>query len=87
LLHRTKEGFLMQSSYETRAPRALRNSNAQPVFRIPTLRAAGGAVWRFLGALSQRQAAAEILDLSKSLQSRSPEMAAQMRRAASRSWD
>jgi hypothetical protein len=44
-------------------------------------------VGRFLEGFSQRKAAAEILELSKSLQSSSPQMAAQMRRAATRSWD
>ena len=78
----------MQSTYDTLAPRALRTSfGTRPIVRVPTLRAAGAAVWRFLDGFSQRKAAAEILELSSSLQSTSPQMAAQMRRAATRSWD
>ena len=67
----------MHSSCETMAP----------IARVSPVRAAGGVVRRFLDALSQRKAAAEILELASSLQSTRPEMAAQMRRAASRSWD
>ena len=48
---------------------------------------ATGAVWRFLEAFGQRKAAAEILELAKSLEDSRPEVAAQMRRAATRSWD
>lgn len=48
---------------------------------------ATGAVWRFLQAFGQRQAAAEILELARSLESTRPEVAARMRRAATRSWD
>jgi len=51
------------------------------------LSAATGAVWRFLEAFGQRKAAAEILELAKSLESTRPEVAARMRRAATRSWD
>jgi len=51
------------------------------------LGAATGAVWRFLEAFGQRKAAAEILELAKSLEDTRPEVAARMRRAATRSWD
>ncbi|HKW84465.1 MAG TPA: hypothetical protein VJN68_12005 [Burkholderiaceae bacterium] len=51
------------------------------------LGAATGAVWRFLEAFGQRKAAAEILELAKSLEATRPEVAARMRRAATRSWD
>ena len=78
----------MQSTYETQAPRALRTtSSAGPIDPVSSLRAAAAAVGRFLDGFSQRKAAAEILELSNSLQSTSPKMAAQMRRAATRSWD
>ena len=76
----------MHSTYETLAPRASHPRRSADRWRLP-LSAAGGAVWRFLETFSQRKAAAEILELAKSLQSTRPEMAAQMRRAASRSWD
>ena len=48
---------------------------------------ATAAVWRFLESFGQRQAAAEILELAKSLEASRPEVAARMRRAATRSWD
>jgi hypothetical protein len=51
------------------------------------LGAATGAIWRFLEAFGQRKAAAEILELARSLESTRPEVAARMRRAATRSWD
>jgi hypothetical protein len=51
------------------------------------LGAATGAIWRFLEAFGQRNAAAEILALAKSLDDTRPELAARMRRAATRSWD
>ncbi len=51
------------------------------------LGAATGAVWRFLEAFGQRKAAAEILELAKSLEATRPEVAKRMRRAATRSWD
>ena len=51
------------------------------------LGAATGAVWRFLEAFGQRKAAAEILELAKSLEAARPEVAKRMRRAATRSWD
>jgi len=51
------------------------------------LGAATGAVWRFLQAFGQRQAAAEILELANSLEATRPEVAKRMRRAATRSWD
>ena len=48
---------------------------------------ATGAIWRFPEAFGQRKAAAEILELARSLESTRPEVAARMRRAATRSWD
>ena len=73
----------MSSTYGTLAARA-----PQPQRRAHSSRFSFGAVvWRFIEALSQRKAAAEILDLANSLQSTRPETAAQMRRAARRSWD
>jgi hypothetical protein len=69
------------------------NDEALPRVRSGTarsplpLRDAVGVLWRFLEGFSQRKAAAEILDLARRLQPTRPETAAQMRRAASRSWD
>ena len=78
----------MQSTYENLAPRALRTSpSAWLSDPVSTLRAAASAVGCFLEGFSQRKAADEILELSRSLQSTSPKMATQMRRAATRSWD
>lgn len=76
----------MHSTYEILTARASHPRHGADRLRLP-LKAAGGAVWRFLEIFSQRKAAAEILELAKSLQSTRPEMAAQMYRAASRSWD
>ena len=76
----------MQSTQGSLAARASFPRQDAGQTRWP-LGAATGAVWRFLEAFGQRKAAAEILELAKSLEDSRPEVAAQMRRAATRSWD
>jgi hypothetical protein len=74
---------LMNSTYGTLAARAPTPQRSADSSRFSF----GAVVWRFIDALSQRKAAAEILELANSLQSTRPETAAQMRRAARRSGD
>jgi hypothetical protein len=77
----------MQSTSASLASRTpFPEQSAGPTPRWP-LGAATGAIWRFLEAFGQRKAAAEILELARSLESTRPEVAARMRRAATRSWD
>lgn len=76
----------MQSTSASLASSAPFPKQDAPEPRWP-LGAATGAIWRFLEAFGQRKAAAEILELAKSLESTRPEVAARMRRAATRSWD
>ena len=76
----------MQSPSASLASRAPFPEQAARPSRWP-LGGATGAIWRFLEAFGQRKAAAEILELAKSLESTRPEVAARMRRAATRSWD
>ena len=76
----------MQSTYQALAPRAPQPQRVGAHSRL-TLGTAFANLWSFMQALGQRKAVAEILDLADSLQATRPEMAAQMRRAAARSWD
>ena len=76
----------MQSTSGSLATRASFPRQDGGQLRWP-LGAATGAVWRFLEAFGQRKAAAEILELAKSLEATRPEVAKRMRRAATRSWD
>lgn len=75
----------MQSTPGSLAARASFPRQGAEQTRWP-LGAATGAIWRFLEAFGQRKAAAEILELAKSLEDTRPEVAARMRRAATRSW-
>ena len=76
----------MQSTSGSLAPRASFPRQGADPSRWP-LGAATGAVWRFLEAFGQRKAAAEILELARSLEATRPDVAKRMRRAATRSWD
>ncbi|WP_280151776.1 hypothetical protein [Piscinibacter sp. XHJ-5] len=73
----------MHSTDHTLAPR-LQSGLERSSLR---LHAAARVVWRFLQGFSQRKAAAELMELACGLQHTRPDTAAQMRRAASRSWD
>jgi hypothetical protein len=79
-------GITMQSSSASLASRTPFAAQDVSPSRWP-LGGATGAIWRFLEAFGQRKAAAEILELARSLESTRPEVAARMRRAATRSWD
>jgi len=76
----------MQSTHGSLAARASFPKQQGDQTRWP-LGAATGAIWRFLEAFGQRKAAAEILELARSLEATRPDVAARMRRAATRSWD
>ena len=76
----------MQSTYPSLAPRASQPQRVSAHSRS-TIGAVFSGLWCFIQALGQRKAVAEILDLADALQATRPEMAAQMRRAAARSWD
>lgn len=76
----------MQSTHGSLAAHASFPKQEGDQTRWP-LGAATGAVWRFLEAFGQRTAAAEILELAKSVEATRPDVAARMRRAATRSWD